>query len=179
MTVYKPKSGKIKISLTNIEVLTCFGSYERLFSMSKSIKTAIKALLFDIAIKENIEEFEKIKIDVKAKKNMGCIIIVTLSKRSVKKHYIFDFKNSENLTKAILLLYKNRSTKNINSTLYKMPNFFRLVIFSQSKPVFFQLDEFCFKKSEDPFDKAYSEEYGKPLITDTAIRTYAQYFKDS
>lgn len=179
MTVYNHKSGKIKISLTNVEVLTCFGSYERLFSMSKSIKSAIKALLFDIAIKENIQEFEKIKIDVKAKKNMGCIIIVTLSKRSVKKYYIFDFLGSENLTKAILLLYKNRSSKNINSTLYKMQNFYRLVIFSQFKPIFIQLDEFCFRKSENPIENAYSEEYGKPLIKDTAVQTYARFFKDS
>lgn len=178
MTIFKPKANKIKISLTNIEVLSCFGSYERLFTMSKPIKEAIKALLFDIALKEDIINFKKVKIDVKAKKNMGCVIIVNLYKKELKKYYIFDFLNSENLTKAVLLLYKNRATKNINSTLYKMPNFFRLIIYSEFKPNFTLLNEFCFRKSENLFEKAYSEEYGKVLIENFAIRTYAQFFKD-
>ena len=169
MTVFKPKANKIKISLTNIEVLCCFGSYERLFTMSKPIKSAIKALLFDIALKENIETYKKIKIDVKAKKNLGCVITVCLYKKEIKKHYIFDFSNSE---------YKNRATKNINSTLYKMPNFFRLIIYSNYKAIFTSLNEFYFRKSENLLEKAYSEEYGKVLIKNFAIKTYAQFFKD-
>lgn len=178
MTVFKPRANKIKISLTNIEVLSCFGSYERLFTMSKPIKAAIKALLFDIALKENIETYKKIKIDVKAKKNSGCVITVSLIKMELKKYYIFDFSNSENLTRAVLLLYKNRATKNINSTLYKMPDFFRLIIYSEFKPILNSLNEFYFRKSENLLEKAYSEEYGKVLIQDFAVKTYAQFFKD-
>ena len=48
MLVSEINPNKIKIVLTDTEVLCCFCSYEKLLSMSDSTKNLIKALLRDI-----------------------------------------------------------------------------------------------------------------------------------
>lgn len=180
MTVSDIQGNKIKISLTDVEVLSCFGSYERLFSMTKAIKSAVQSLLEDIIAQKGYADCEKMLVEIKAKKNCGCIITVSLLSGNTQKSYIFEFADSESLTRAVVILYKDRRTRRLESRLYKMPQGFRLIIFSREyKPVFFLLNEFCRRQNSCPIELAYTEEYGKPLISENAIEIYGSAFTQS
>lgn len=180
MTVSQINKNQIKITLTNIEVLGCFGTYERLYGMSKNIKSSLNAL-----VREILEDYafykknSKIIAKIKVKKHIGCEIILSSiqNRYSTYNHMIFEFTNSENLTRGILLLYKNKENKNLKSSLYKINNTFRLIIYSDKNlDRFFIMNEFCYIKSNCETLIAYTEEYGKLLIKNNAIHIYGQAF---
>lgn len=181
MTVLHIDRNRIKVILTDTEVISCFGAYERLCTMSGSIKSALNALLRDI-ITDYRRTCNKCKIvaNIRAKKNCGCEI--TLSAVGTRhsqeeKEYIYDFADTEDLTRAILQLYRQRGMRSIKSSLYKMPRGFRLLIKSgKSRDSFFVLNEFCLKSSCSHTEAEYTREHGKPLITETAVKKYGSVF---
>ncbi len=181
MTVFETGENQLRIKLSNTEVIACFGSYEKLRQMSRTIKTALNALLQDI-----INDYpalrgkSKIKASMTLTKNSGCEI--TLSAAGPKRHiglqeYLFEFPNSESLTEAILMLYRQRLTRHLKSSLYKMPACWRLLIESKvERLVHLRLKEFCRYDSGALYEIEHTREHGKPLIINNAIEKYGASF---
>lgn len=180
MTVYEIGKTMLKITLTDTEVISCFGAYEKLYTMSYGIQLAINLLLRDIISEhKNFFENSKITAGIKAVKNCGCEITLYCRKslrNSPKKEYIFCFDDSESLTQAILTLLNRNNTRNLESSLYKMPDCYCLIITSRDANNIFIINEFCNKKSNPKFYAEYVKEYGKPLIINNAINRYGVAF---
>lgn len=178
MTVSDILGDKIKIHLSNAEVLDCFGNYERLYSMSDGIKSAFKELLTEVLSTRGLTFNQEMLIQIKAKKNDGCVIIISPSSRrknTEKAQYLYIFNNSEELTKGILFLYKFKA--NLESDLYKTDFDYRLIIYSKDyKPYFLTLNEFAKKESRSPLEAAFTKEYGKLLIQKNAVKCYGKHF---
>lgn len=181
MTVSKFESSKIKIILTDTEVLCCFGSYENLSTMNIKIKNSLNAIVRDI-VKENFDFFKGklTKIRVKLLKDEGCEILIypiTADEADEDREYVFEFSSSENLTQAILYLYKNCMDIEYKSALYNFNDFYRLIIKCKNgKAHFLGLNEFYRFESDDILALARTREYGKQLIPNNAIQVYAKAF---
>ena len=182
MTVLKLSHNRLKIIISNTEVLCCFGSYESLGKMTDSIKSALSALLSDI-IAENRAVFKNGRITAKIRliKNYGCeiILIPDLQRgRSSEKEYIFEFADSESLILAVLLLYRNRATVGLQSSLYKMPDGYRLIIRRAKSNLSIVLKEFYSRECSFEYEAEYTYEHGKPLIVGNAVKKFgAAFFK--
>ena len=177
MTVFKISKNRIKIALSDSEVLSYFGSYEKITEKSKTMRNTINNLLLQ-SLADYTEENSRNKfiVEVIAQKNTGCEITVTVinksstSSRSSITSYMLEFCNTESMTQAIIHLYKNRRYKHLNSSLYKMPTSYRLILTVPDRINFpLTVSEFYIRKTDSPFEIAYTEEYGQLLIKNNAI----------
>lgn len=179
MRVSEISKNKVKIVLTDTEVLCCFTSYEKLFSMTDRTKNTIKALLRDI-IEERYDPLscKKVSAEIHAGKNLGCIIIVTVKKdRKTKNSYIFEFSDSESLIAGATYLYRKSRRKKHSASLYKMPDCYRLIISSNAPPESFGgMKEFCRNILNGNVHGEYTKEYGKAILTDNAVSGIAKAF---
>lgn len=176
MTVSSLNENKICVKLSNIEVLSCFGTYEKLLEMSTFTKTAIAALLRDIiANKWRNYCNMKIQIKIKAKRYSGCEITVFSPNTSAFKNVIFEFDNLENLTFAILNIYS--TFKNSKSSLFKFKNTYRLIINNCPLKTYYILNDFGRLCTPFSIEYARTVEYGKPLIERNAVHIYGKSFK--
>ncbi len=181
MTVSVVSDKKIKILLTHTEVMACFGEYERLLTLTPKTKISLTLLLNDI-ISKNPSFSKAVKISAKIKliKNNGCIItLISLPPENEphRSECLFEFHSGDALTDAITALYKNENNRQVLSHLYKTDNSYNLIISCKNpKEKFFLLQEFCPKISEDIWDIEYVREYGKPLILNSAIKSYGKVF---
>lgn len=183
MTVTDLDNGKIKIALTDKEVLTCFGSYGRLYAMSDNTKIVFESILEGILRSRGFSLKSELLIQVKAKENNGCVIIISPAEnrpRRTKNEYLFIFENSESLASGIAFLYKSKPTRNLQSDLYKCESDYRLILYSPDfKPAFLVLKEYCKQKAIKPFETDYTKEHGKLLIEKYAVKTFgAAFFKE-
>ena len=130
MKISEISAGKVKIALTNTEVLTCFGTYEKLFEMSGRTKNAIKALLRDIIKKYyNHQINQKISAEIRAEKNFGCVIILTaVDKRNKKIQIAYEFYNSESLISGSFNLYQMFKNIPNNSSIYKISDKYYIIL---------------------------------------------------
>jgi len=187
MTVSKISKNKIKIALSDSEVLSYFGSYEKIASMSKGIRLTISSLLQD-----SLRDYgftsgdDKFLIELNAQENSGCEILITiitkkeLVKRTSSEIYMLEFSDTESMTGGVMYLYRNRKYKHIPSSLYKMTNTYRLIVTIAGKKDFpFAINEFCLRQSDSPFETAYTEEYGKVLIPENAVEKFGDAFSKS
>lgn len=178
MTVSNIEGDKIKIVLSDVEVINYFGTYDELYSMTGSIKSAFRILLQKVLSSRGISFDEEMLVKIRAKKYSGCVIIISPLKNNNKKtpkEYLYSFKNAEELTKGIEFLYN--INPNIKSSLYKTENDYRLILFSKNyKPYFLTLNEFSINYSESPYEIAATTEHGKLLISKNAVKTYGNYF---
>ena len=180
MTVQRIGKSVLKIKLTDNEVISYFGAYERLKSMSSNIQYAINTLLRDI-IEENREFFENKNISggIKAVKNRGCEIILYHGKPSRKTdeaEYCFLFSDSESLTEAVLLLYGEKRTKKLKSQLYRLYEDYCLIIKTGTPEELYIMNEVICKKPASPHFAEYAKEHGDPLIINNAINSYGVIF---
>ena len=179
MTVLQIGEDKLKITLSDIEVLGCFGDYERLYSMNNSIKTILKALLREIIADYGFKNKNpKIIAEIKAKKHSGCEITLSSVQNCKRPHIktVFEFRDFEEVIGGVLRLFRGPYNSTLKSSLYKLDNKFRLIINSNRTPEdFFIMNEFC-RIINSPTAAAYTEEYGKPLIKTRAIQTLGNLF---
>ena len=182
MTVSIIAKNKLRILLTHTEVIACFGEYEKLFGMTSGVKTALNFLINDIISQKRIfGENSKISAKLTVRRNFGCEIILTELLPKItdteESGCLFEFEDSDALTRGIAELYKNKSNFGFKSHLYKTESGYRLLV-SCKKPKerLFLLNEFCFKISENLRDIEYTKEYGKPLILNCAIEKYGEIF---
>lgn len=159
---------KLKITLTNTEVITLFGGYEELLSLSKNTKYAVCALIREI-LEENEELYNsnKTTIKIKSKKPLGCEITL----KSEENEYLLFFNNCQDLEKAIKTL-KN----NLKSSLYKTENGYCLLIKSLSEKPLLKSEGYSSNTLSSELTAAYIREYSKLLIKDNAIDIWQKAF---
>lgn len=173
---------KIMISLTDEEVVMFFGGYDEINCESPKTRLALNVLLHEaIADKSFLRSCSKLLIDIKPA-NGGCEIILTRTEHGGTRHsapqiYLFEFPDSESMTRAIIFLYRTRRTRKLNSYLYKMPDGFRLLVraanFSKEAR---RLNEYCTRQSKSPYEVAYSEEHGRLIAAKNAVEILGRAF---
>lgn len=174
MTVLELSANKLLISLTHTEVLCCFYSYERLNSLSGSVKTAINLLILGVADESRLKKGLPLSAKIKIINNNGCKITVTQkepSKKRIYKTYAFDFACNEDLTSAIIMLYRRNTSRRLFSSIYKIDTGYRLVIKTKNPSALYGTDEF--------YDKLTLNDYtenGKLLMYGNAILKYGKIF---
>ena len=179
MQISEIDNKKIKIVLTNTEVLSAFSSYERLLKMDDSTKFMIKALIREIAEIKYQNNWSDLSVNIKARINQGCIMTITPTEyTNFEKTCIFEFTNIENLIKSIVSAIQNPKFKICENSLYKMQDSYRLII-DNHESNFHILNEFCDKIYRDKINQQFTYEYGKLLIENNAIQTLYNVFKDS
>lgn len=181
MTVSVLAQNKIKILLTHTEVITCFGKYDTLYSLTPKVKTSLNMLLSDIITTHSLFNRNcKISAKIKVRKNLGCeiLLVALLPKRKTPDNEcIFEFSDTEALTAGITELYKNKRNLRFLSHLYKTEQGYSLIVNCKNpKERLFLLNEFCFKISDSKNAVEYTKEYGKPLILNCAIERYGEFF---
>ncbi len=180
MTVYEIDKNKIKISLTDTEVLCCFGTYEKLLKADKKIKPAIEALVRDI-VAQYSEFFggKKLIAKISVHKTKGCDITIYTPKHYrvlAKKEYTLVFSNFENLVRAASLLYRKDALRYSASSLYKLKNDFHLLIKASNQNAIFPVNEFWSSFSASHIRAEFTKEYATPILLDNAILQLGKYF---
>ena len=178
MTVTDLEKGKIKITLTDKEIIAIFGTYQRLYTMNEAVKPTFERILEKVLLSRGLSLKEELLIQIKAKQNMGCVILISkTAENNRKKEYVFIFENSHTLTDGMLFLFRNKTTRTLQSKLYKTNSDYRLIIYSKSEnPYFLTLKEYCKQSLNSPFQSEYTKEHGKLLINKNAISTFGKYF---
>ena len=157
---------KLKITLTNTEVLTIFGGYEELLSLNKNTKYAVYALVREILDEEQYST-NKTTIKIKSKKPLGCEITLN----SEEDEYLLFFKNCQELENAIKTL-----NPNLKSSLYKTENSYCLLIKSLSEKPLLKAMSYCSNTLSSKLLAAHIKEYAKPLIKYNAINIWQTSF---
>lgn len=182
MTVYKIGRNKIKIALTDREVLSFFGAYEKITSMTGNTRLTVGLLL-----KESLAEYEneldgELLVEVRAKENFGCVITVSpaeaLRRQNAKAQKMFEFSNSDTMISGVTRLYKSRRS-HMESSLYKMPRTYRLIISVKADSDYIFMNEFCLRQSDSPAEVAYTEEYGTLIVKNDAVAKIGKAFSKS
>ncbi len=178
MTVTDLEKGKIKITLNDKEIIAIFGTYQRLYAMNEVVKPTFERILEKVLLSRGLSLKEELLIQIKAKQNVGCIILISqVAELNRKKEYLFIFENSHTLTDGMLFLFRNKNTRTLQSKLYKTSNDYRLIIYSKNEsPYFLTLKEYCKESLYSPFSCEYTKEHGKILIAKNAISTFGKYF---
>lgn len=181
MTVSVVSPQKIKIFLTHTEVIACFGEYERLLDLVPKAKICLTLLINDIIEgNRSFSKADKISAKIKLIKQKGCIITLTASLHHRKcdtSECLFEFSGADDLTNALTALYKMGTNRKISSHLYKTENKYQLIANCiNPKEKLFLLHEFCSKISDSVWDIETVREYGKPLILNSAIKSYGRAF---
>ena len=177
MTVLEIGENKLIINLTHTEVVCCFDSYERLSTLSGSVKTAVSALIESVA--QNHKPFKngRVTAQIKVVKNNGCEITLTMrrpTRKSPYKYYSLDFSDSEAMTGAIIHLYRKSLCRKMQSFLYKAPFGYRLTLRAKSRESIAGADEFYQRLTV--FETYEAPEGYIPLIAENAIEKYGKIF---
>lgn len=180
MTVSKINSQAIRVVLTHTEVLSCFGTYERLFLMNDSTKQVLTALLREI-ITENGDIYRngRILARVRAQRDNGCEIVLSplnAGETRDAKEYVASFPDSESLTQALLMLY-SRHAVCTESSLYKCDCGYRLILSSCDEDIKPLLNEFCPAVSCSALEAEAVREYCLPITANGVIQKYGAAFK--
>jgi len=181
MTIMQINEKRTKITLSHVEVISCFGTYERLKSSPDSVKFTIRALLCDI-LNGYAAKYNDCRLlaRVRAEQNCGCEITLSVIEKECRgkvAEYVFDFCDSENLTKAVKVLYGQKDLRNLESSLYKMSGGYRLIVkTSENTQRLFIINEFSSRKSDSRTVVEYTREHGRLLIENNAIEKYGSAF---
>lgn len=180
MTVYKVGRKKLKITLTDSEVISFFGTYRRLTSVSGEARLTVGLILKQSLSEYNTELDGDLLVEIRAKENAGCVITVSpadSSRRSAKSSPImFEFSDTSALVGGAVCLYKSRSL--IKSSLYKMPKTYRLIVTARGNSDFFFMNEFCTRQSDCKIESEYTTEYGELISEKNAVEKIVKAFND-
>lgn len=175
MTVLQIDKEKFKIVLTHTEVNLCFGSYERLRELGIGVRSAIKTLIKDIVNENCGSDGIKVQVWVAAKENFGAKIFLKI-KCKTNDETVVHFENSENMTRALVILYKKGLGS--ESSLYKTEEGFRLILKEKTESLFV-INEFARSIKNSCVLAERTREYGKPLAEGNAVEKYAKAFLES
>lgn len=90
---------------------------------------------------------------------------------------MYEFTDCEALTQCIVTLYRKEKYRNLESSLYKMSDCYRLIIKStKTYENLFCTNEFCQHQSSSTVLIGITKEYGKALIEKKAIRVFGKAF---
>lgn len=181
MRISEVDDNRVKIILSDTEVLCCFTSYDKLLKMDNTTKIIIKALLREITENRFKNKWKDISVNIRAKLNQGCIIFVTQNKdENNEKICVLEFNNSENLIKTAIFLNNQNEFIITQNSLFLIQDNYRIIFeYQEIKNNIFVLNEFCDKIYQDKINQQYTYEYGKLLIKDNAIMKISNVFKGS
>lgn len=178
MTVYKIGRKKLEITLTDSEVISFFGTYRGLTSVSGEARLTVGMLLKQSLSEYGTELDGNLLVVIRAKENAGCVITVSpadSSRRSIKSSQImFEFADTAALIGGAVRLYKSRRI--IKSSLYKMPKSYRLIVTARGDGDFFFMNEFCARQSDSKIEAAYTAEYGSLIAEKNAVEKIGRAF---
>lgn len=181
MTVLKIGQKKLKITLTDSEVLSFFGAYERLYAATNETRLTVSLLL-----RESLSEYETeldgdLLVEIRARENAGCVITVSSADSSKRKNVstlkILEFADSSSLISGAVRLYKIKPR--IESSLYKMTGNYRLLINPRSDCDFFFMNEFCLRQSDSLIEAEYTKEHGRLITENNAVEKIGRAFSDA
>lgn len=178
MTVYKIGRKKLKITLTDSEVISFFGTYRGLASVNNEARLAVGLLL-----KKSLSEYDteldgRLLVEIRARENAGCVITVSSaesSRRNLKGSMVmFEFADTAALIGGAVRLYKSRFFE--GSSLYKMPHTYRLIVTARGERDFYFMNEFCLRKSDSDIEAAYTKEHGRLICEKNAVERLGRAF---
>lgn len=172
MTVYETHKNRLKIKLSDTEVLALFGSYTKLFEMKKETKILISLLLRDI-LAERKQEFKngKISADLKVIKNFGLEIYIFCKEENLpSEKYVFKFKSFEDLILGVKLLKQTE----FKSSLYMYNGYYYLI--TDNKERLYNINDFYAFQTESYVFAEKIKEYGKIIIEEDAVYILAKTF---
>lgn len=179
MTVYKADRNKIKIALSDSEVIAFFGSYKRITDMSGSTRLTV-ALILKESLSDYAEELsDDLLIEIRARENSGCIITVSQTEnrrqKTEKTYYCLDFADFHDLADGAARLYLSRKPKG-KSSLYRISGIYRLILLCENSADLFFMNEYCVSLESSVLKSAYTEEHGELLIKDNAVSVLGRAF---
>lgn len=179
MTVYKADRNKIKIALSDSEVLAFFGSYKKITDMSGSTRLTV-ALILKESLSDYAEELnDELLVEIRARESAGCIITVSSAEnrrqRNEKAFYCLDFADFTALTDGVTRLYLNKKSRG-NSSLYRISQIYRLIISCENSNDLFFMNEYCLSIENSVLKSAYTEEHGELLIKGNAVELIGSTF---
>ena len=178
MTVYKIGRKKLKITLTDSEVISFFGTYRGLASVNNEARLAVGLLL-----KKSLSEYDteldgRLLVEIRARENAGCVITISSaesSRRNLKGSTVmFEFADTAALIGGAVRLYKSRFFE--GSSLYKMPHTYRLIVTARGERDFYFMNEFCLRKSDSDIEAAYTKEHGRLICEKNAVERLGRAF---
>lgn len=192
MTVSNEK-GQLKIVLTEYEIIE-YNVSEVLFeSRPEIVRSVLTSLLKKAAAETGFKaDSDRISIEIYPIFEGGCVIYFIpenyegarqkmpyVKKATLRKSAcILEFNDSENLIRAVGVLYHHIRTRNILSSIFLIGGKFRLVLpdgFSSQKnmPSVFC---FCDRIITRRIEKAKTFEYGKPIVLRSAVNEFGRIF---
>lgn len=178
MTVYKIGRKKLRITLTDSEVISFFGTYGGLTSVSGEARLTVGLILKQSLLECDTEIDGDVLVEIKARESAGCIITVSPAdsrRRSFTTSPImFEFADTDALIGGALRLYKSRRL--IESSLYKMSHTYRLIVNARCDKDFFFMNEFCFYQSDSKIETVYTAEHGKLICEKNAVEKIGRAF---
>lgn len=179
MTVYKISKNKIKITLSDSEVIAYFGNYDKINLKYKDTKFTVNMLLRNSLKRNYFNSKGRLIIYIKAIANMGCTITVLSTenmpmRKTKPEDHVFEFVSFNNMLRGVSALYK--VFPNIQASLYKTENAYRLVASVRKDTDLCFLKEFS-NSIDGDYALSNTEEYGKLLIKDNAVRKIGSIFK--
>ena len=178
MTVYKIGQKKLEITLTDSEVISFFGTYGSLTSVSGEARLNVGLLLKQSLLEYDTELSGNLLVVIKAREKAGCIITVSPAgsprRNAEGSPIMFEFSDTDALIGGAIRLFRSRIY--IKSSLYKMPRTYRLIITPRGNSDLFFMNEFCSHKSDSKSEIAYTAEYGELLCDKNAVEKIGKAF---
>ena len=178
MTVYKIGRKKLKITLTDSEVISFFGTNGGLTSANSDARLTVRLLLRKSLLEYDTELDGRLLVEIRARENAGCVITVSpadSSRRQPKSSPVmFEFADTAALIGGAVRLYKSRFFG--ESSLYKMPETYRLIVKARGESDFFFMNEFCLRQSDSGTEAAYTAEHGRLICGKNAVEKLGKAF---
>ena len=178
MTVYKIGRKKLKITLTDSEVISYFGTYGGLTSANSDARLTVRLLLKKSLLEYDTELDGRLLVEIRARENAGCVITVSpadSSRRQPKSSPVmFEFADTAALIGGAVRLYKSRFFG--ESSHYKMPETYRLIVKARGESDFFFMNEFCLRQSDSGTEAAYTAEHGRLICGKNAVEKLGKAF---
>ena len=178
MTVYKIGRKKLKITLTDSEVISFFGTYGGLTSANSDARLTVRLLLKKSLLEYDTELDGRLLVEIRARENAGCVITVSpadSSRRQPKSSPVmFEFADTAALIGGAVRLYKSRFFG--ESSLYKMSETYRLIVKARGESDFFFMNEFCLRQSDSGTEAAYTAEHGRLICGKNAVEKLGKAF---
>lgn len=180
MTVSKLSKTKIKISLSDKEVMLYFGGYENIISGSYRTKIALAMLIKDSLNCDLADASSKLNIEIKSLISGGCEILLSQfaeNRRNRKQKIVAIFDNSEKMLDAAVNIYKTNVLSGTASSLYKINGKYALVVsvYDIQRMCSF-LREFSECDSLSEPDIEFIKEHGVLLAENNAITVIGKAF---
>lgn len=182
MRIEPEQTGNVIVFLT-AEDLSDYGLTFRLLDAKGIATRRMAAELLSRIHEQTGMDFSKTRILIEAYPNgEGCILrigpAVHRTERQKKRYretfrnpVAFDFEDKETLIEAAKLFYDRFAGEIRRSTLYRMPDGFRLLlyfVFSNHQPTFLKKECSCYG-GQGILQEAYAIEYGKPIAFSNAL----------